>query len=539
MRIAEHSLHDQVFEAWRSPGRFTKNPDLVRLPSGRLLLVYADTDRHWASDYVVLTLLASDDGGRTWSKQAEVARADLRRGDERLVTPRLSRLRDGRLVILCDRDDDGHFHPDQPPANLAWWSTDDGRTWGPAQETGIMGFEPDRMLELGNGQLAVLSHLMRPDSQEFAEILSLSEDGGTTWRTAAEVAHDGYHRFCEGALVFLNGGPDGGPGAGGELACVMRENHSAGIPCFVAFSNDHGATWSPPQRCPFALHRPYAKRLADGRVLVTGRHVNGGLGTYAWCGDLRAEAGTCQVGGPRRKFAAELTADALRIDNRPGHECRFSLLPPEGSRSEILFEAEVKVAGAEPAAFLSLSRLSSNRGPVVLYLAGDHLALADRRPAAVDFSRFRTVQLSHRGGLLQVRVDGEVVRAASVFHEELVLSEFMRGGALHARTMFGQTGDAGASWWRRVRYETRNPRLTDWRWSWEAAAGRWPDQYQRDRLTQIHGNHPEQQPGPDHGYSSWLQQEDGTIVFVDYTNLGDDGGKSHLVGALIRPEELV
>ena len=538
MKIPEHSLHHTTFEAWRSPGRFTKNPDLIRLPAGRMLLVYADTDRHWASDYVILTLLASDDGGRTWSKQAEVARADLQAGEERLVTPRLSRLGDGRLVILCDRDDDGHFHPDQPPANLAWWSDDDGRTWGPAQETGIMGFEPDRMLELGNGKLAVLSHILRPESQEFAEILSLSEDGGSTWREAAEVAHDGYHRFCEGALVFLNGGPDGGPDAGAELACVMRENHSAGIPSFVAFSNDHGATWSPPQMCPFALHRPYAKRLADGRVLVTGRHVNGGLGTYAWCGDLRAEAGTYQIGGPRRKFAAELAGDALRIDNRPAHECRFSLLPPEGGRSEILFEAEVRVAGTEPAAFLSISRLRSNRGPVELYLAGDHLSLADRRPAAVDFSRFRTVRISHRRGLLQVRVDGEVVRSASVFHEELALSEFMRGGPLHARTMFGQLGDTGTSWWRRVRYETHNPRLTDWRWSWEAAGGLWPDQYQRDRLTQVHGNHPDQQPGPDHGYSSWLQQEDGGIVFVDYTNLGDADGKSHLVGAFIRPQDL-
>ncbi|MDE0229283.1 MAG: sialidase family protein, partial [Spirochaetaceae bacterium] len=452
--------------------------------------------------------------------------------------PRLSRLGDGRLVILCDRDDDGHFHPDQPPANLAWWSGDDGRTWGPAEETGIMGFEPDRMLELGTGQLAVLTHIMRPDSQEFAEILSLSDDGGRTWREAAEVAHDGYHRFCEGALVFLDGGPDGGAGAGGELACVMRENHSAGIPSFVAFSSDHGETWTPPQMCPFALHRPYAKRLADGRVLVTGRHVNGGLGTYAWCGDLRAEAGTYQVGGPRRKFAAELTGDALRIDNRPGYECLYSLLPPEGARSEILFEAEVKVAGSEPAAFLSISRLRSNRGSVVLSLAGDHLSLADRRPAAVDFSRFRTVQISHRRGLLQVRVDGEVVRSASVFHEELVLSEFMRGGPLYARTMFGQLGEAGTSWWRRVRYETRNRRLTDWRWNWAAADGVWPDQYQRDRLTQVHGNHPDQKPGPDHGYSSWLQQEDGTIVFVDYTNLGDEGGKSHLIGALINPRDL-
>ena len=538
MKIPEHSLHHTTFDVWRSPGRFTKNPDIVRLPSGRMLLVYADTNQHWASDFVILTLLASADGGRTWDKQAEVARADLQAGEERLVTPRLSRLSDGRLVVLCDRDDDGHFHPDQPPANLAWWSSDDGRTWGPAEETGIMGFEPDRMLELGNGTLAVLTHIMRPDSQEFAEILSLSEDGGKTWREAAEVAHDGYHRFCEGALVFLDGGPDGGAGAGGELACVMRENHSAGIPSFVAFSNDHGATWTPPQLCPFALHRPYAKRLADGRVLVTGRHVNGGLGTYAWCGDLRAEAGTYQIGGPRRKFAAELTGDALRIDNKPGYECRYSLLPPEGARSEILFEAEVKVAGSEPAAFLSIARLRSNRGSVVLSLAGDHLSLADRRPAAVDFSRFRTVQIAHRRGLLQVRVDGEVVRSASVFHEELALSEFMRGGPLHARTMFGQLGEAGTSWWRRLRYETRNPRLTDWRWSWAAADGAWPDQYQRDRLTQVHGNHPDQKPGPDHGYSSWLQQEDGTIVFVDYTNFGDDGGKSHLVGAFIDPRHL-
>ncbi len=273
-------------------------------------------------------------------------------------------------------------------------------------------------------------------------------------------------------------------------------------------------------------------------MLSPGRQVSAGLGPYAWCGNLRAEAGTYQVGGPRRKFAAELTADALRIDNRPDHECRFNLLPPEGGRSEIVFEAEVKVEGSEPAAFLSISRLRSNRGPVVLSLAGDHLSLADRRPAAVDFSHFRTVRISHRRGLLEVRVDGEVVRSASVFHEELAMSEFMRGGPLYARTMFGQVGDAGTSWWRRVRYETRNPRLTDWRWSWAAADGIWPDQYQRDRLTQVHGNHPDQKPGPDHGYSSWLQQEDGTIVFVDYTNFGDDGGKSHLVGAFIDPGDL-
>jgi hypothetical protein len=38
----------RVWTAWRSPGRFTKNPDVVRLPDGRLLAVYADTGSHWA-----------------------------------------------------------------------------------------------------------------------------------------------------------------------------------------------------------------------------------------------------------------------------------------------------------------------------------------------------------------------------------------------------------------------------------------------------------------------------------------------------------
>ena len=87
MYIHPHSLHDQAFVAWRSPGRFTKNPDLVQLPSGRLLFVYSDTDAHWSQINQVLTLVASDDGGKSWYKFAEVAEANLQRGDERLVTP--------------------------------------------------------------------------------------------------------------------------------------------------------------------------------------------------------------------------------------------------------------------------------------------------------------------------------------------------------------------------------------------------------------------------------------------------------------------
>ena len=46
MYIHPRSINDKIFAAWRSPGRFTKNPDIIRLKTGRLLLVYSDTEAH-------------------------------------------------------------------------------------------------------------------------------------------------------------------------------------------------------------------------------------------------------------------------------------------------------------------------------------------------------------------------------------------------------------------------------------------------------------------------------------------------------------
>ena len=42
---------------------------------------------------------------------------------------------------------------------------------------------------------------------------------------------------------------------------------------------------------------------------------------------------------------------------------------------------------------------------------------------------------------------------------------------------------------------------------------------------------------PDHGYSSWVQREDGRIFLVDYTNCGDVPNTSHLVGVYLEPED--
>ena len=109
--MIEHprSINEKVFNIWRSPGRFTKNPDIIALPNDRMLLGYSDTDAHWSQKNQIITLLASDDNGQTWFKHRQIDEADITKGDSRLVTPRLSLLDDGRLVVICDHNDDGHF----------------------------------------------------------------------------------------------------------------------------------------------------------------------------------------------------------------------------------------------------------------------------------------------------------------------------------------------------------------------------------------------------------------------------------------------
>lgn len=529
------SVHDRVFDVWRNPGRFTKNPDIIELPTGRLMLVYSDTEKHFSIEDQHLIILVSDDQGKTWRKHAVVDSHDIRKGEERLVTPRLSILKDGRLIVLIDQDDWGHYHEDQPSGIMAYWSDDNGDTWSkPQLMPSVKGFEPDRVMDLPDGTLGFAAQVMLGESQEFAEILYVSSDKGRTWKKRAVIAHDGFHRFCEGAIVELNKGK--------ELACVLRENHSAGLPSFVAFSKDSGRTWSKPEMLPFAFHRPYAKQLPDGRVLVTGRNVLGGLGTYGWVGDLKKEAGRYEIGGPAAPAAMQLTPTALVIENKPGHEARFSFLPPESSKSEVVFSARVKVEGPAgvPVAFLSLNRIWTFRGAAFLKIAPDGIWMTEDvldEKKVIDMTQYREIAIHLKRGLMQVYVDDRIAFSVPVFWESATLKDFLSNDPTQ-RTQFGQLGDVGTSFWERVTYRVFNPTQPAFVWQWLAKDGKWPDQYQRDRLIQIHSNPIAPKHRPDHGYTSWLTLKDGRILFVDYSNRGDELNKSHLVGVYLTLDDL-
>jgi len=516
---------------WRSPGRFTKNPDIVALSGSHWMLVYCDTDRHWSEQISRITTLESTDAGKTWGSPRVVAQADRRKGEERWVTPRLSRLRDGRLLIICDHDDFWHYHEDRPPGTWMWESRDDGRTWGEPWLTNIQGIEPDRVVEMTDGTLITGSHMVFKSTRKLSQFTMRSSDGGRTWKDFAMVASDRIHNYCEGANVVLRGG---------ELAHIMRDNVHHGYPSYVAFSKDQGRSWGPVQPLPFSGDRPYALQLSDGRVLVTFRNQLGNTGTHAWIGDLHRDIGY-QPGGVHLRDEYTLGKESLHLAGGSAAVTRYVLMPPESFRSDVLFEATVRVAGpqGEPRASFEVGRhglrvdiLTSeiwlNRGATP---TGRPQGFPDNVPStdkilAIDMTKPHAIRLQVDGGRVALSVDGhEKLHWVSI--EEFPLRE----------TFFGREKSSGEAWFSSVRYEARNETEPPFIWKWTAGSGTHPDQYQMDRHLVVQANPPAEGKRPDHGYSSWLPLPDGSIYLVDYTNRDDAVPMSHLYSARLSPAD--
>jgi hypothetical protein len=530
MRSLE-SAPSRVWSAWRSPGRFTKNPDVVALPSGRLLAVYADTDKHWAEGLIRLTLIQSADRGRTWSLAGVLAESDRSKREPHWVTPRISHLSDGRLAVVCDLDDFEHCHEWQEPGIYVWWSEDEGRTWSEPVNTGIHGIEPDRITELSDGRLSLGSHMTCADTQKVGEFIWRSPDGGQTWGPPVAVAKDAVHLYCEGAYTTLYDG---------TLVCVLRDNLHNNYPSQVAFSFDNGDSWTQPMEAPFAGDRPFIGQLADGRLLTTFRNQAGNRGTYAWLGHIQRELGY-RVSG-LHKGPAEIALspqDGLYVGHPRPATTQYNLLPPESYRSEVTLEARLRVQGepGQTCAYIQVAHIGVRLSvrPDGLYL--DEKGRVHQHPIdthwPADMTEWHTLRVHHKGGLVRLFLDGEDV----LRYRLLLPGPFVP-------TCFGSARDGtGHAWWRSVKYLVRNPSEPEHLWLWDCLGGEagsgdaqatFPDQYEIDRLLELHANTHQH---PDNGYSSWLQFEDGEILVLDYTNQGDPLGQSHIVGCSLRVED--
>ena len=473
----------RVWDIWRTPGRFTKNPDIVRFPSGKMMLVFCDDDQHWAEESSKITTLESTDGGKTWGAAKVIADANILKGDERWVTPRLSRLKSGRLVIICDHDDYHYYHEDRPSGIWIWFSDNDGKSWSAPRLTGVPGIEPGRVTELPDGTLLMNAHMVFRDNFKLAEFVMRSSDGGLTWKDLSVIAKDRVHNYCEGHIL---------PHSSGLLACILRENNHSGYPSYLSSSYDSGRTWSHPRPLPFAGDRPFAGELPDGRVLITYRNVAGNTGTQAWLGDLFSGVGY-QVSGVRYGDRLSFEDGALRIHDQPNAETRYLLMPPESLRSDVVMETQLRVRGAadKPIATMNVGRLG-----LTLYVFRDRISCDFRRGAMMNAAHpdLPRVDVSHRvnmtaehrlriqtsKGRMWVAVDGEPV-LHGVMIKEWPLED----------NWFGRPREsAGEIWFRNVNYESVNETEPAFNWSWSAKSGRFPDQYQIDHMLEIEPNPP-------------------------------------------------
>ena len=248
-------------------------PDLARLPSGRLVVMYRESDHHVAHEFSRVIVRLSDDSGESWSDRIVLAEGPKSSEAEDYWSyncPRMRVLSDGRLLAVCDVIE--RCDENRRANNYLWWS-DDGETWSDHLDTAVPGIVPDRPCELADGTLLIATHWKNPKTDRHCQYLHRSTDDGQTWQGPIVIADDGQYNHCEASILRL---PDG------DLVCYMREESRQAYPGFKCFSADGGQTWEGPYpTLMIGCHRPTAGLLRSGRGLVTYRPLLHGASSSA------------------------------------------------------------------------------------------------------------------------------------------------------------------------------------------------------------------------------------------------------------------
>jgi hypothetical protein len=258
------SRDDSIYEAF---------PDVALAPSGRLVCVFLECRHHVDRSYTRIVLTGSGDRGRTWSPKR--ALAEPTHGlPVYWNCPRITCLRDGRLVIVVDKlfAMEASAEPEQC-RNVLFISADEGASWTGPIETPARGIVPDRLLELDSGRWIISCHFADREFGFLTQRLWYSDDQGASWSGPVVVARQPGLNLCEASLLPV----------GELLVAFLRENSGLGWDCYKAISADQGETWGPP--APFPLpgcHRPVAGWLEDGQILITHRFMQGGKGWTGW-----------------------------------------------------------------------------------------------------------------------------------------------------------------------------------------------------------------------------------------------------------------
>ena len=291
------SRDDSIYEAF---------PDIVMMPSGRLVCVFTECEHHGNRDNARLVCKISLDKGRTWSEKYPVTERGNKH--EFFDCARLSLLSDGRLAMVCNYVDRTGKRSEYQ--NYMWFS-DDGTSWTDPVRLPIDGIVPDRLTELQSGRWIVASHNYSPEHGKLVQYCIISDDRGQTWSDLITIASDPRYNLCEASMVEIE--PN-------VIVAFMRENSGMGYDCLKAISRDGGESWEGPYNVPLpGCHRPTAGILRDGRLLITYRFMQGGKG---WLGHWTQNV-----------FGAFMPIESALAANR--HEQSSRIFPLDYDRSPV------------------------------------------------------------------------------------------------------------------------------------------------------------------------------------------------------------
>ncbi len=481
-----------------------------------LVCTYRRTDSHTG---VISDIMAahSIDGGRSWGGHRVIARSDVWNHKGVWVAPQLSRLRDGRLVVLADFGSrrSGENWPmlaqwQQPPrgmSNHLFWSRDGGRTWDGPHKIDDVGGEPGYIVELSDGALlyprtesrqtdALWDPPMPWGRNYYRNVIVFSDDGGKTWGRTAVLSDDPHQGDCEAGIVELESK---------RLLAVTRIGFGGGRfaqPSRFLYSRDGGRSWPDVRLSPIYAQRAIVRRLQSRNLLVTFRNSWGTPGTYALefspsetlpyqPASFLWDESRCTISGGTMR---------TRTDEGAAAGASFALYPAQAPDSVVEIEADLRVESAGP------NGCNISAGCFVRFEA-QRVCLADRPDDGfpLDAAQWRHYRILRERGTVSIFVDGD-----------LKLSRPTRD--LETRMVcFGNRGreqNASVSEWKSLSVMVRNARDHSIHWKWSAREG-FPDQFRRDRVVCLDRNG--SMSAGDSGYSGWCQTADGSIVIVDYT----------------------
>lgn len=297
----------QKFPISRDPVLYEAWPDVALTPGGKMIAVFNECTHHLDRSYTRIMLTESTDRGRTWSPKRPLTPA-ARKPELYYNCPRITLLRDGRLVIIFDQMAWGAGGEEtQTAGNYLCFSSDDGATWSEPVKTPLVGIVPDKLLELDNGRWIISAHHAQDGA--LAQFLRWSDDRGKSWSDPVVVAKDPAFQLCEVSLLPLGNG---------VIAAFLRENSGRGLDCKKTLSFDNGESWGPLIDFPLpGCHRPVAGMLQDGSILITYRFHQGGMGGF---------------GNNTQNFFAALT-DRNSVLATSRRESRARILPIDFDRS--------------------------------------------------------------------------------------------------------------------------------------------------------------------------------------------------------------